>query len=248
MGKKSVNLESSVTKNYGYGKRKRVMRGKGLNRKQLMQVKKQVEKKLNEDVEVKIFDVSFTDTEVASFSASSSAVMGTKLSQIVRGTTDLTRIGNEIVPKYFQLRGSIFTGTASTDQVIQGRFLIWQYRDSDDGVTVGSQLLDLLIDAGGGGQHAFNNYSKKNASSYKVLYDQKIIGVASGGNPDNCHLLDITIPGKSLLKLDFEEGAVTGHNMLACAFVFDRVQNAINTTWSEEPQLDFQCRLGFTDM
>lgn len=244
---KAVNNQGGSTKSYS-NRRRKPMKGKGLTPKQRSQVKSSISKVLTANVETKYHDTFRDIQENQSYNnASTSAIENFCVSAVPQGNNSIQRIGDDITPKYLLLRGTLFCGTASEDQLTQNRIVIFQHKPSNSGKTAAGITDDMFLN-NSIGRHAYNPYVPDMMENYKILVDKRLDGVASGGNPDQSHYIEVKIPGKSLLPVKAESGTVIGYNAIYVTWFYDRPNDPTNTVWSEQPRLTYTCRLAYTDM
>jgi hypothetical protein len=72
-----------------------------------------------------------------------------------------------------------------------------------------------------------------------VLYDLKTLVVGSAGNPDYSKYLEITIPGKQMKHISFNDATTAGEGQLYLVGFSTEVTNA--------PRLAWTARLGYSD-
>ena len=140
------------------------------------------------------------------------------LTDLTNGTTDITRIGNEITLEYLGLR--FFYRQLSTSSMIicNARVLVFQwYPDT----AVDSPAISSIL--------ASTNYingffNRENSGQYKVLYDQRMLLQNEPTSDNFSHLIDISLSSdiKGLRKtIHYNDSATTGTNHIFCMIVND---------------------------
>jgi len=237
---KKVTFEGSQTWKSGSRRRKNY-KGKSLNPKQRNQVKSMMEKTLNGVLETKFFDIDRDPSDYTlSLLASSANAQTFLLTPVPQDITSETRIGDHIKPKYFNLRVAVTGGIRGTSQLAEFRCILFQFKPGNDSIAANSIGLSRILDDN---QDAWSSYARGNMEDYRILYDGKIPTVASAGNPDNVHMIDVTIPGKKLLPLEFDGAATTGSNQIYLTMGYNFDAGA----FTEAPMTVHRSRLAYTD-
>jgi len=162
----------------------------------------------------------------------------TDLTGIAQGDGVSGRNGDEVDPLFFQMRASlqapaVYNGGVSASAGILYRVLIIQWHPNTASDT--PSMADIFE----GVTNAMSFLNRDYTKQYRVLYENRGTLVNSAGNDDSAQHLDITIPGKQMRKLTFNDSATTGEDHLY-----------LITTSSEVtvgPRLVHTYRFGYSD-
>lgn len=92
------------------------------------------------------------------------------LNGVVQGTTETTRLGEEIKPTSLQLRGTIFGTTSATQADFEVRIIVFWDRQSNGVAPTAAQLLDLTTIT----QAYHAPYNRDYQERFTVLWDHNI--------------------------------------------------------------------------
>jgi len=158
------------------------------------QVNKLIKAALRRDEELKFFSVSQPQT------AQSYAASLTQLAPVPQGTTDSTRVGDQLVIRHMRLKGSCVLAAADVTNLM--RILIFYWHPHTTPVAS-----DIMLD-NGAATSVFSEYSTDHRKEFTVMYDKLF-------NLDAAHVQQIWEFNKKLnIKVQFVAASTTtAHNM-----------------------------------
>jgi len=192
--------------------------------KQKSVTKRQVEQMIRGEQEIKFLDV--VNSTTASYGGTVIA-----LSDMGQGTTNVTRIGNKIMPRKLSFRATL--RAADSYNVVRTIIFRWNQRFSTDPPD-SSDVLELVNST-----NAVNSPLTFNLSAeYKVLYDNVEVLVLSTSTNTAYLKVDLTLKQKEISY--FGSSSTDVLDGMYVLFISD---SSVTT----HPSIDYYSRLRFTD-
>lgn len=158
-----------------------------------------------------------------------------KFAVVLQGTGDTQRTGDEIQPQYFQMKGDLYFGTSGTAQDVAVRLILFQWKNHTEATADEPLGTDLIPTS-----EPYSFYRTDGTMrDVKILWDRTYVGVQSSGNPSVMRPIDVKIPAKKLLPIQYDSSTgVFGSNQIYMAYVG-------NQTSGVAPVLRHASRLGY---
>lgn len=228
---------------------------KALSAKEQKAVRKIVDNKLKQELELKFIDgvaTAITGDPVGnSDSAGNPTVPGVPpfvsvLSIIPQNDTGTGRDGKVVRPKFVGVRYSLQGSTAApTDNPTEVRVMLVQINDSQDASVFGAAAIWASIIEPQ--ERAFGYRRLNDTGRYNVLYDARHVLSNAGGNEDFETIGEISVTG-GLGRINYETGdttgfVATGHLFFIASCTANPALN-LNTML---PKINWVSRVRFTD-
>lgn len=195
-----------------------------LNKKQ----KAQIGRMLSTKTELKTFDFDAK-------SAQSIDTAGTifSISEVPQGVTDITRVGDSLLPKRLEIR-MLQIGADTPSNTMRILLFRWKMNDASDTPGVSE-----IFEGGYAGSYVFSPYNTHNRKRFEVLWDDTVVL-----NPNVASTTNTQWRTKyfKLAKkpIDYQYSAVTGQDKIFLLVISD--SSAIS-----HPTIQFISRMYFTD-
>lgn len=208
-------------------RQRRGKRKSALSLQQKIAVQAIAKKAVEAAPEMKVYDdVSNNQTIV-------NASVITDVSTIGQGTADGSRVGDDVLAKYFAMRYRVVANTSGTNEDQSYRIILFQwFPNSADVAPVVADILETPTQT-----QSF--YFRNRSNQFKVLYDNQGLVARNVGSSDHMMHFDVTIPGKALRKIQYNDSNLTGSNHLYLLMFSNEVTNAPRALWTS--------RLGYID-
>lgn len=162
------------------------------------------------------------------------------LTEVTQGSTDTTRVGNEITFEYLGIRALLRYNPSASVESFNARVLVFQWYP-DTAVDTPTNVSILAST-----NYIQGYFNRENSGQYKVLFDQRMVMQNDSASPNAEHLIDIAIPKstKGLRKtLHFNDANTTGTNHIFMTVLCDTADGV------DGPLMDHTySRFIFTDM
>lgn len=205
-------------------RRDRMQTLKKLNKRQIRQVKRIA----HTGMELDYFDNGLSGTGV-----NAGGILQTGFSTPVQGDSDGERVGDQINIKAFNFRFDLVYGDATNEfRVILFRW----YQDNNIATPTIAQVLQnaaFPINSG-------INHDSLKANKLHIMHD-KVYSLTQNGNNGALHR-SLTIVGKKLgrKKIEFNNAAITGSNLIYAVFISDSIA-------APNPTINWYSRLTYYD-
>lgn len=170
--------------------------------------KSELQRQLNAKTELKFLDTPINTANVDQAGAIVS------LSDVPQGVTDVTRVGNNILPKRLKLRYSIVFG--DTTQLVRVIVFRWKMNDASDVPAPNEILQNQFISTAG---VITSDYNEPTRTQFEVLYDKTHRG--SSTIAPNSAFVTTTLK-LARKKIEYKSDAVvTGLNKIFIMYISD---------------------------
>jgi len=210
-------------------------KGSGRKRKSALSLKQQIAvKAIAKSAVAKAPEVKYKELPLTNSTMVNAGVI-THLTALSNGTDSVSRLGNEVKPAFLSIRYRVVGNTsgANTDQAF--RIMLIQWR-TPSGITGPPVMSDLFHDMTDPYSYAERAYTRQ----YRVLYNQVGVVSANTANPDHLFQDRISLPGKVMKSIDFDDASSTNvENGLWLIAFSNEVTNSPRMLWTG--------RFGYTD-
>lgn len=162
------------------------------------------------------------------------------LSDIISGAAYDERNGDRITPTYFGFRYDVrCNSNAAANLYRRMRVIVFQWlQDSNQTFPNAGDLLATTTGIPG----IYSFYNMENAANFRILYDARHLVSPAGGNPDSTQMANVSVPGKRMKKIHYNDTSTNGTNKIFLLVVSD------TAVTDDRPAINGMARLKYKDV